>query len=465
MKTRRDIILLLGIILIIAVIALGFVFINNLSEYFFGGIESINAKGEFLKTILQICGGIVIVLGAYQSLKIVDSMNDNNKLVEKGNIAERFKNAITMLENKNSNTCLGGIYSLDNIAKDNIEYREQVFNILVSFINNKTKDIGCWIEIPVPQRFQSKPSIEVQTVIKVLFSKDKNLYRNLSGDFKDAKLYGGNYDVINFSNCSFTNVEFQNSSFRKTFFVDSNINKTNYTYSQIINADFTGSNIYKSILECCFFTFSHFTASRIQQTSFICSNINGADFQGSLLQKCNFDGARLSYFRDEANKFSFNAANVNGATIKGMRISGDLVARGAKFDVSQPVSSFKFYIKSYIGNKLEFKSTNKIEEFPEYDYERLKYLLDDPQPESKMFNHTLNSLKSDPSLNPSGWHFYDKGVFTKNDYNKLLKKYSISYNKVGLKTPTANKIKLTFKIRKFYRKLKKAKTKIMKYIK
>lgn len=458
MKKSAGIVYLIGLILIIAVIIIASFFMEELSKYFFAGNENINAKGELLKIILQTFGGIVIILGAYQSLKIVDAMNSNNKLVEKGNIAERFKNAITMLENKNVNTCLGGIYSLDNIAHDNEEYRSQVFYILIAFINDKTNKISSWESLSTEDRFSEKPSIEVITAIKVLFTKEKKLYANLPGELKDSKLYGGNYDEMNFSNCSFTNVEFQNSSFKKTYFVNCNVNRTNFTYSQIINADFTGAKIYKSVLECCFFTFSHFTASRIESTSFVCSHISCVDFQGSILQFCNFDGARLTYFRRQTNEFSFNTANVNGATIKGMHISGNIVARGAKFDVSQPASRFEHYIKSYIGNKLEFKSTNKIETFPECEYQRLKYLLDDPQPESKIFNHTLNSLKTDLSFKPSGWLFYDTGVFTKNDYNKLLEKHNKSYNKVGLKAPKANKIGLAFKIKKFVRKFKKANT-------
>jgi|GEM_PF-2665464 len=456
MNKKAGIVYSIGLILIITVIIIASVFIEELSEYFFAGNKSVNAKGEFLKIILQTCGGVIIILGAYQSLKIVDSMNNNNKLVEKGNIAERFKDAITMLENENVNTCLGGIYSLDNIANDNKEYRSQVFNILIAFINNKTQNLSPWESLSIEERFRNKPRIEVITAIKVIFSKDNKLYDELSGELKNSKLYGGNYDDLNFSNCSFTNVEIQNSSFRKTFFVNCNIIRTDYTYSQIINTDFTGSKIYKSILECCFFTFSHFTASRIQRTSFMCSNINEADFQGSILHACNFDGARLTYFKDQANEFSFNAATVGGATIKGMKIVGDIVARGAKFDVSQPASSFTHYIKSYIGNNLEFKSTNKKEELLESEYQRLKYLLDDPQPESKIFNHTLRSLKMDSSFKPSGWYFYDSSTFTENDYKTLLKKHSKSYNKVGLKAPKANKIALSLKIKKFLRKLKKA---------
>lgn len=455
MKKSAGIVYLIGLILIIAVIIIASIFIEELSEYFFAGNENVNAKGEFLKIILQTFGGIVIILGAYQSLKIVDSMNNNNKLVEKGNIAVRFKNAITMLESEKVNTCLGGIYSLDNIAHDNKEYRIQVFNILIAFINDKTNKLSSWENLSIEDRFSEKPSIEVITAIIVLFSKEKKLYANLSGELKDSKLYGGNYDDMNFSNCSFTNVEFQNSSFKKTYFVNCNINRTNFTYSQIINADFTGSKIYKSVLECCFFTFSHFTASRIERTSFVCSHISVTDFQGSILQVCNFDGARLTYFRQEANEFSFNAANVNGATIKGMHISGNIVARGAKFDVSQPASRFEHYIKSYIDNRFEFKSTNKIETFPDSEYQRLKYLLDDQQPESKIFNHTLKSLKTEPSFKPSGWFFNDTGTFTRNDYNKLLKKYNKSYNKAGLKTPKANKIRFALKIKKFIRKFKK----------
>lgn len=454
MKKRGDVILTIGLLLIIAIITVALIFIGNWSEYFFGGIENINAKGEYLQTILQVCGGIIVILGAYQSLKIVDSMNDNNKLGEKGNTAERFKNAIMMLDDVNSTTCLGGIYSLDNIAKDNEEYREQVFNILISFINNKTKDMVPWDDIPIPQRFDVSPTIEVQTIIKILFSKDKFLYRNLIGDFKNSKLYGGNFDDMNFSNCSFTDVEFQNSSFSKTWFVKCKIFRTNFTYSQLPNTDFTGSKIFYSYFECCYHTYTHYTATRIQNTSFMCSTINVTDFQGSKFQFCQFDGVGLSGIYDD-NDFSFNGATINRVSIKGMNVRLGIMAKGASFDAGQPSSSFKSYIKSFIGKKLQFKSSNSIEEFPESEYQRLKYLLEDPLPESKIFNYTLRLLKHDNSFKPTGWCFSDGGEFTKDDYIKLIKKYDKTIKKVGIKEASVSKLNWKRKIQKVYNKIKK----------
>ncbi|OMP30645.1 pentapeptide repeat-containing protein [Mangrovimonas sp. DI 80] len=453
MKKRGDLVLLIGIVFIILIIILTSYYIHPWSDYFFGGVKDSNAKGEYLKTMLQVCGGVIVVLGAYHSLKIVDSMNDNNKLVEKGNIAERFKDAIEMLDNSNSNICLGGIYALDNIAKDNEEYTEQVFNIFIAYINTKTNDLSSWTEIAIPEKFQVSPTIEIQTIVKILFSKDKTLYRNFSGDFKNAKLYGGDFNDLNFSNCSFTDVEFQNSSFKKTWFTKNKIVRTNFTYSTMTNTHFTSSRIHDSFFECCGFTATHFTASRVFGTSFMFSMFGLVDFQAALLGRCAFDGVRIdaSPFDD----FSFNAANMNGISIKGMRIFGGITARGAKFDVGTPASTFQSYVKSYIGTKLDFKAKNLIENFPKEDYQRLEYLLEDPLPESKRFNHTLRSFKSDINITPTGWIFADSGVFTEDDCSRIIKKYDKTLKKHGIKEESTNKKIWKRDIRRKYNKLKK----------
>lgn len=94
-------------------------------------------------------------------------MNENNILVEKGNTAQRFKDAIEMIDSENSTTILGGIYALHQIANDNEEYREQVFNVFIAYINTKTKLLPKWEDISKPERFNIKPTVQTQTIIRV----------------------------------------------------------------------------------------------------------------------------------------------------------------------------------------------------------------------------------------------------------------------------------------------------------
>jgi hypothetical protein len=55
-----------------------------------------------------------------------------------------FKNAIEHLGNKEPAIILGGIYALHQIAKDNEEYSNQVFEILCSYIREETGKLDDW---------------------------------------------------------------------------------------------------------------------------------------------------------------------------------------------------------------------------------------------------------------------------------------------------------------------------------
>src|SRR5690606_20750159 len=180
--------LTIGIALLLSVILI--VFFCEIANFFFYGDESINPRGEFLKLIFQTLGGLVLIMGAFYSLQIATASQENNKLIEKGNIAERFKDAVNMLQSGESTISLGGIYAMQNIAQENIEYRGQVFDILIAFINNRTQRIKSWYDLTSVERLTNQPSIEVITILKILFSQESDIFKKFEARFEGAKLYG-----------------------------------------------------------------------------------------------------------------------------------------------------------------------------------------------------------------------------------------------------------------------------------
>ncbi len=406
--------------IVLFIIVLTFKYFNKWSEFFFGGQSSKNPKGELLKIIVQVLGGIILISGAYYSFRIADSMYINNKLIEKGNIADRFRNAVHMLENKNSITCLSGIYALNNIAKENVEYREQVFNILVEFINNKTKSLPSWAEMPESERTVAQPSIEIKTILKILFSKEDTLYRHFSAHFKDAKLYGGIFDDYNFSCCKFINVEFQNSSFNRTLFIKSEIFNSDFSFSVFPNTILTGSVIIdNSKFACCRFSWTSFTKSFIQGTDFSCSSMFNVFFEGALVNVCNFNGVELMtlHGKDEGN---FSGSSFSSISIKGLVCSGGIIARGASFESGVPFPP-SFKLKNSIGEKAKINVNSRLEEFPKTEIIYFKKLIGNRN-KIKSFGGTLFNLENNV-LRTTGWVFADTGKFTSFDYKIIQKKY------------------------------------------
>lgn len=410
MKIYVNLLIWIGFVIIIIAIVL----FKSLSKYFFGIQENTNSKGEFLKILVQATGGVILLCGAYYSFQIVEAMNKNNELVERGNTAERFQNAISMLENDNPSFCLGGIYSLNTIALDNKDYREQVFHVLVEYVNTKTSKLDSWEEIPRPKRFYVKPSKEIETIFKLLFDKKVTIYRPFVASFENAKLYGAEFDSLNFSNCIFRNVDFQYSSFKKTWFVNSKIYGSKFTMSDIINSYFTGAVIRDStFFDCCKIVFTKMNCCFMQDVDFSCSSI-GSNFDGSVINAGIFDGVMLV-------EGTFNGADINIESSGGVLFGKGIVARGLRFNKGYDLGSLQSRLKSKIGMNGIIEGDIGKGGFPINKINKYDELLDIGN-----FIHLRgfapNNIKYG-YLQTTGWLFEDISEFTNKDYNTILENY------------------------------------------
>ena len=122
--------------------------------------------------------------------KTAEAMQKTAQSTEKGNIAERFKNAIEHLGHESASIRLGGIYALHHIAQDVKEYRERVFEILCAHIRETTtqeaykpKIVGLGWE---------EPAIEIQSILNILFVKtpEREIYNGFVANLEMANLRG-----------------------------------------------------------------------------------------------------------------------------------------------------------------------------------------------------------------------------------------------------------------------------------
>ncbi len=424
MKNSYRIAIGVTIILITIFIVL---FFNSISEFFFGDQDNINSKGELLKVVIQSIGGTVVLIGAIYSLNIAKASSENNKLIEKGNIAERFCNAISMLDSNKSGTCLGGIYALNEIAKDNSEYRQQVFNILVEFVNTNTKNLSRWESLPKEERLKAKPAIEIETIIRLLFDKKKSIYKGNKATFRDTKLYGGEFNDCNFSFCTFRDVEFQNSWLQGALFIKCEIYNTDFTFSDLQVAYFTDSIIMNNTsFKCCGLINTRINGCFLQEIDFSCSNIS-ANFVGTSMNHCVLDGVRIVTWPED--KGSYNAITFGQNSTKALVCIGDgLIARGGRFNFGSLKTNFYSATKAAIGQKGIFKGENTLEPFPESKLIELENLIDINGP-IKFYCHTVFSIKSGTHGN-TGWIIKDLGEFTQQDFNVAMTDYDKAISKL-----------------------------------
>ena len=89
---------------------------------------------EFRKTIAQIVGGLVIIVGVYATWRRVASAERTVEFAQEQQITERFTRAVDQLGDvDNEAIILGGIYTLERIARDSRRDHWQVMGVVIGY--------------------------------------------------------------------------------------------------------------------------------------------------------------------------------------------------------------------------------------------------------------------------------------------------------------------------------------------
>jgi len=105
-------------------------------------------------TIATVAGGVVLYLNFREA-------TENTKIAEDRLITERFSKAVEQLGSNKLEIRLGGIYSLERIAKDSPDDHGTVMEVLASFIRRKSP-------IPVVLDQEKQIAIDIQAVLTVI---------------------------------------------------------------------------------------------------------------------------------------------------------------------------------------------------------------------------------------------------------------------------------------------------------
>ena len=223
---------------------------------------------EVATFVAYLAGGLLLLAQVRASSKRAQAADDTVKLVEKGNIAERFKNAIEHLGHEAPSVRMGGIYALHHIAQDEKEYRERVFEILCAHIRTTTRQNGY-----KPRRIQIdgknygvlvQPSIEIQSILKLLFvdSPGCDTYTKLSANLEYANLEGVILTDANLQNSSLIFADLRNSKLNKINLQGADLSFSNLENSQLRNIKLQGATLENAILQDA----RHFTAEDLLDT-------------------------------------------------------------------------------------------------------------------------------------------------------------------------------------------------------
>ncbi len=253
------------------------------------------------------------------TIQSLDISRKQLSVAQNNAIDQRFKDAIQLLGNEQTATRLGGIYALHHLAietKGNDKsYTLSVFNILCSYIRQKTNEkeymeFHCKKNEDGTFDRNNKPSIEIQTIIDLLFkevNKDyEPCYKGLIANLSYSNLCGANFYNAYCQEANFYEAHCEGTNFHKA-----HCQKTYFNNARCQNAFFyethcEGANFYEARCKGTNFSYAHCENVWFHYTS--CLN---AKFYKTYCEGANFlntfcEGTDFSYAHCEGTNFKID---------------------------------------------------------------------------------------------------------------------------------------------------------------
>ena len=312
--------------------------INN-AVMAFKTILGTHDKKETIEFIAFGMGGIIAAIVAVAVSRRAEAQEQNNMLIEKGHVDERFKSAIQNLGHNKASVRIASFYQFYYLAKDQPDnLRKSVFDILCSYLR----------AMPHGQshlKDKKYPTEEYQTLLNILFKPDdKYVFAKFEADLRNsylvrtdlsdanlsnAKLYQANLFRANLSKADLSNANLVHANLSNADFTSTNISGAHLSHANLSGANLLGANLSRASLSYANCSNADFPIANLSNTRLMQTDFSEANLSGTNLSNANFWGANLSY-ADLMNANLSNTklldtklkdvCNIDGADFRGAKI-------------------------------------------------------------------------------------------------------------------------------------------------
>ncbi|TRV62599.1 MAG: pentapeptide repeat-containing protein [Microcystis panniformis Mp_MB_F_20051200_S9] len=258
---------------------------------------------DVVKTIISALGLIATLLAGIGLFVNYLNSQAERQLTQERLITERFSKAVEQIGNTKEEVVIGGIYSLERIAKDSPKDQWTIMEVLTSYIR-KNSPIPSNIEQLKPEErkkaLEKLPSVSIPVQAALTVIGRRKVENDQAGD----NLAGTtDSNKIKFLDLSRTNLRGANLE-------GANLEGANLEGANLYGANLYGANLNGAILEGAILY-----GANLEGANLYGANLNGAILEGAILYGANLIGANLIGANlDGAN---LNRANLNRAILNG----------------------------------------------------------------------------------------------------------------------------------------------------
>ena len=251
-----------------------------------------------------------------------EAANKNAEAANKKQITERFSKAIEQLGSDKPEVILGGIYTLERIARDSEPDQWTIMEVLTAFVRQNAPIIKeNESQSPEDQEKLLKLRISIRACLTVIGERKypdlENKYIdltevNLSGfNLVGFKLKGFNFTGANLTEAKLIRADLEGAYLYKADLEGANLEEADLTGADLFGANLTeadlfGANLTEADLTGAYLTGAYLFGAYLTGADLTGADLTGADLKGANLTEANLTEAVLT----EANLFG---ANLTGA--------------------------------------------------------------------------------------------------------------------------------------------------------
>jgi hypothetical protein len=230
-------------------------------------------------TLLQLSAGLLVIIGAAATWQQVHVNRD-------GQITERFARAVDQIGSENPDVRIGGIYSLERIARNSSPDRNTIQYILGAFVRNHAPwPVGSpgGPQHPTPTLDEHLPWMrvrapDVQAAMGVLGRRNPSQPEQ----------------VIYLSRVDLRSIALRNAHLAGAQFRYANLARAVLTNTQLDHADLTAADLRRAYLERTRMTRANLTRADLHGANLRDADLSHADLRGANLAEAILDRAVLT---------------------------------------------------------------------------------------------------------------------------------------------------------------------------
>ncbi|CCI27086.1 pentapeptide repeat-containing protein [Microcystis aeruginosa] len=280
---------------------------------------------DVVKTIISALG-LIATLSAGIGL-FVNYLNSQAEiqLTQQRLITERFSKAVEQIGNTKEEVVIGGIYSLERIAKDSPKDQWTIMEVLTSYIR-KNSPIPSNIQQLEPaareKALEKLPSVSIPVQAALTVIGRRKVENDQAGDNLAETTDPNKIKILDLSRTNLRGAKLNGADLKGANLDGANLNGAKLWVAYLNGANLNGANLNGAKLWVAYLNGANLNGAILNGANLNGANLNGANLNEAYLNEAYLNEANLiraDLNRAKLNGASLNRANLNGAILNGAR--------------------------------------------------------------------------------------------------------------------------------------------------